>query len=84
MGGSGMSGTPGVVSLPQQSYFGQSFGQPPQPALNHIQDPNMMYAQQQYSPQPSFGGTPGFVAQQQPVFPTNVAYGWQNMHGNFQ
>lgn len=91
MGVSGMSGTPGVASQPQQSYFGQSFGQPPQPALSHIQDPNMMYAQQQsqtvqqqYSPQPSFGGTPGFVVQQPPVFPNNVAYGWQNMHGNFQ
>lgn len=97
MGASGMSGTPTMTPLPQQqSYFASSFGQTP-PMLGHMQDPNLMYAQQQsqvvqqrYSPQLQFGATPGFVAQQQQgqqTFPTNAAYGgWQNMnmHGNFQ
>ncbi|OJA16539.1 hypothetical protein AZE42_00644 [Rhizopogon vesiculosus] len=93
MGVGGLSGTPGVASLPQQSHFAQSFGQYPQPAPGHMQDPNLIYAQpqpqvvqQQYSPQSPFGAAPAFVAQQQQqtVFQTNAAYGgWQNMHGNF-
>ena len=96
-----MVGTPAAAPVPQQSYFAQSFGQPPQPALGHVQDPNFMYApspphmvQQQYQPNtaqmvgtpswPPSGAAPSFEVQQ-PMFPTNAAYGgWQNMHGNFQ
>ncbi|KAG2134103.1 hypothetical protein DEU56DRAFT_809977 [Suillus clintonianus] len=86
------AGTPAATPLSQQNYFAQSFAQPSQPVLGHMQDPSFMYAQmqsqaiqQQYSPQPPFAATPGFVAQQQqPPFMSNGAYGgWQGMHGNF-
>ncbi|KAG0699064.1 hypothetical protein DFH29DRAFT_809575 [Suillus ampliporus] len=91
MGADVLSGTPAAVPLPQQNYFTQSFGQPPQPMLGHMQDPGLMYPQpqpqvyqQQYSPQPPFAAPPEFVAQQQPLFTNNAAYGgWQGMHGNF-
>lgn len=84
-----LSGTPAAAPLPQQNYFAQSFGQPSQPMLGHMQDPNFMYAQpqsqvvqQQYSPQQPFGATPAFVAQQQ-QFMSNTSYGgWQGMHDN--
>lgn len=85
-----LSGTPAAAPLPQQNYFAQSFGQPSQPMLGHMQDPSFLYAQpqsqvvqQQYSPQPPFAATPAFVAQQQ-QFMSNTSYGgWQGMHGNF-
>ncbi|KAG1888247.1 hypothetical protein F4604DRAFT_1570482 [Suillus subluteus] len=87
-----LSGTPAAAPLPQQNYFAQSFGQPSQPMLGHMQDPSFMYAQpqsqvvqQQYSPQPPFAATPASVAQQQqPLFMSNTSFGgWQGMHGNF-
>lgn len=82
-----LSGTHAAAPLPQQNYFAQSFGQPSQPMLGHMQDPNFMYAQsqsqvvqQQYSPQQPYGATPAFVAQQQ-QFMSNASYGgWQGMH----
>jgi hypothetical protein len=84
-----LSGTPAAAPLPQHNYFAQSFGQPSQPMVGHMQDPNIMYAQpqsqviqQQYSPQQLFAATPAFVAQQQP-FMGNASYGgWQGMHNN--
>ncbi|KAG2034441.1 hypothetical protein BDR03DRAFT_965007 [Suillus americanus] len=87
-----LSGTPAAAPMPQQNYFAQSFGQPSQPMLGHMQDPSFMYAQpqsqvaqQQYSPQPPFAATPASVAQQQqPLFMGNTSFGgWQGMHGNF-
>lgn len=86
------SGTPAAVPLPQQNYFAQSFGQPSQPMLGHMQDPSFMYAQpqsqvvqQQYPPQPPFAATPAYVVQQQqPLFMNNTSFGgWQGAHGNF-
>lgn len=84
-----LSGTPAAAPPSQQNYFSQSFGQPSQPMLGHMQDPNFMYAQsqsqvvqQQYSPQQLYGATPAFVAQQQ-QFMSNASYGgWQGMHDN--
>ncbi|KAG1773622.1 hypothetical protein EV702DRAFT_1129348 [Suillus placidus] len=87
-----LSGTPAAAPLPQQNYFAQSFGQPSQPMLGHMQDPGFLYAQpqsqvgqQQYSPQPPFAATPAFIAQQQQQqYMSNTSYGgWQGMHGNF-
>ncbi|KAG2159444.1 uncharacterized protein EDB93DRAFT_1115785 [Suillus bovinus] len=84
------SGTPAMAPPPQQNYLAQSFRQPSQPMLGHIQDSSFMYAQpqsqvfqQQYSPQPPFPATPAFVAQQQPFMNNTSFGGWQGMHGNF-
>ncbi|KAG1743736.1 uncharacterized protein EDB91DRAFT_1125701 [Suillus paluster] len=85
-----LGGAPAAAPLPQQNYFPQSFGQPPQPVVGHMRDPGLTYAQpqsqvfqQQYSPQPPFAATPPFVAQQQ-QFANNAAYGgWQGVHGHF-